>query len=229
MKKVFFLSLLLLGTITAAGAELRSALLPKPVKINWYIEQLTSKPGEEETYQTVTPAKVAVTHSAKTGDARTDLKITLKNNAAKPQFLRVTATAEIPFDNYRWWNGYVNDNSLKFDPADKILSTWFPANAAIAKTGSPIPGRLRSAKNLPTILSHKTVEQTNIEINRMPAKSNLPVLLRFLLGYIIPSTISGKIPKIPYTSKAALAENMSTTAPVNAGPISAPTADAVAI
>ena len=57
MKKVFFLSLLLLGTITAAGAELRSALLPKPVKINWYIEQLTSKPGEEETYQTVTPAK----------------------------------------------------------------------------------------------------------------------------------------------------------------------------
>ncbi|MBR2345780.1 MAG: hypothetical protein IKA71_08370 [Lentisphaeria bacterium] len=140
MKKVFFLSLLLLGTITAAGAELRSALLPKPVKINWYIEQLTSKPGEEETYQTVTPAKVAVTHSAKTGDARTDLKITLKNNAAKPQFLRVTATAEIPFDNYRWWNGYVNDNSLKFDPADKILSTWFPANAAIAKNTALILG-----------------------------------------------------------------------------------------
>ena len=111
MKKSLFLAAALLAAAVTQGAELKSALLPKAVKINWHLEELTSKAGEKETYKTDKPANIAVTQTSNTDNRKVDLKITLKNNSKTPRFLRVVAMAEIPFKDYKWWNGYVNDNS----------------------------------------------------------------------------------------------------------------------
>ncbi len=144
MKKTLFLLSALLGiTLFAGNAELKSALLGKPVSVSWILEELTSGTSTPEKYKTVTPSSLKVAWQetiAKRGNDAIDIKITLKNNSKKALFLRVKASAAVPFKDFLWWNGYVNSNTLKFDPADKILSTWFPVNSAISSGKSLILG-----------------------------------------------------------------------------------------
>ena len=133
---------LVCATLLAGETGIKSSRLTKPLKVRWKLEQLTSPAGADETYKTVTPAGIGVKmqESCTARGEAADIKITLKNTTGKPLFIRVTATADIPFENFTWWNGYLNNNVLQFDPADKPLSTWFPANAAISNKTAVILG-----------------------------------------------------------------------------------------
>ena len=143
MKKLCLAAAVLSAVCSMAGtAELSSKLLPGKVKVSYILEELISKAGEAEKYKTVVPEKAKIAWSEniiKRGNAL-DINITITNNSDKPRFLRVLASAAVPFAKFDWWNGYVNVNDQKFDPADKILSTWFPANAAISKDNALILG-----------------------------------------------------------------------------------------
>ena len=143
MKKLCLAAAVLSAVCAMAGtAELSSKLLPGKVKVSYILEELISKAGEAEKYKTIVPEKAKIAWSEniiKRGNAL-DINITITNNSDKPRFLRVLASAAVPFAKFDWWNGYVNVNDQKFDPADKILSTWFPANAAIGKDNALILG-----------------------------------------------------------------------------------------
>ncbi len=144
MKKIVLLLTLLPGIALFAGnVKLDSTLLGKPVMVSWELEELISGTSPPEKYKTVTPSALKVAwqeSTAKRGSDAMDINITLKNDSTKALFLRVKASAAVPFKEFSWWNGYVNQNSLKFDPADKILSTWFPVNSAISGSKALILG-----------------------------------------------------------------------------------------
>ena len=136
------LSLLAAAAVFAGGAEFKSALLPRPVAVEWYLEELTSGTEKEERYRVVTPKQLDLEwreSSAVRPDAL-DITIDLKNNGDKIRLIRVTATAAVPFWRFQWWNGYSNTNSVKFDPDDKLLSIWFPTNAALDGAAALILG-----------------------------------------------------------------------------------------
>ena len=121
-------------TVSAGSAEFKSAGLPRPVAVDWRLDELTSGTGNEEVYRTVTPKQLDLEWREKTSvrpDAL-DVVIDLKNTGDKVRLIRVAATAAVPFRDFQWWNGYLNTNTVKFDPGDKLLSVWFPANAAIS-------------------------------------------------------------------------------------------------
>lgn len=143
MKKITLLLAATIALSAAAGqAQLKTSLLSAPLKVKWHLEQLTSAPGADESYKTVSPRSVGVKWSEKftaRGDAG-DVNISVTSQAEKPLFIRIVATLDVPFAKFQWWNGYLNNNSLQFDPSDKILSTWFPANAAIGSDKAVILG-----------------------------------------------------------------------------------------
>ncbi len=143
MKK-FCLAAVICLTVSAMAADVKfsSQLLPETVKISTQLEELISKTGETEKFKTITPAaaKISWKEEIKQRGNAVDIKITITNNSDKPRFLRVLTSAPVPFAKFDWWNGYVNSNNQKFDPADKILSTWFPANAAIGEKNAFILG-----------------------------------------------------------------------------------------
>lgn len=142
-KSILTIALLLTAAAAMAGeAMFSSKLLPKNVKVSWKLEELISKPGENEKFQTISPAASGIAWQEKCikrGNAM-DIQITITNNSDAPRFLQVLASAAIPFARFDWWNGYVNSNTLKFDPADKILANWFPANAAFDSKSALILG-----------------------------------------------------------------------------------------
>ncbi|MBO5823320.1 MAG: hypothetical protein J6R86_09910, partial [Lentisphaeria bacterium] len=143
MKKLLLLALFMaVGVAMAGTAELSSGLLPGNVKISCILEELISKTGEDEKFKTIVPEKAQISWNEKVIKRANavDIKITITNNSDKPRFLRVLATAPVPFGKFTLWNGYVKANDLKFDPEDKILSTWFPANAAIGNGNALILG-----------------------------------------------------------------------------------------
>ena len=113
MKKLCFAAAVLSAVCAMAGtAELSSKLLPGKVKVSYILEELISKAGEAEKYKTIVPEKAKIAWSEniiKRGNAL-DINITITNNSDKPRFLRVLASAAVPFAKFDWWNGYVNVN-----------------------------------------------------------------------------------------------------------------------
>lgn len=144
MKKLLCLAVLLFSAaaVIAGGADFSSKLLPGTVKVSWRLEELVSKVNEAEKFKTIDPAASGIDWKEKCikrGNAM-DIRITITNKSGKPRFLRVLTSAPVPFAKFDWWNGYANANTLKFDPADKILSTWFPTNAALGDKNAFIIG-----------------------------------------------------------------------------------------
>ncbi len=134
MRKLLVLSGLILSIAVGAGeAELKSALLPRPVTLQWQLEQLVSGTTAPERFAAVDPKAIGVECSEqmkRRGNDVADLQVRLKNTSSQPLLLKLSVTAAIPFPQFTWWNGYLNQNRLKFDPDDNNLSNWFPVNAA---------------------------------------------------------------------------------------------------
>lgn len=132
MKKFVSVLCLCIISVYVAGYDFKSSLLPEKVKISYQLDKLVSKAGEPERYQKIEPEKLSLEQKQSIKQIATDaveLSFTIKNNSKEAVFLRPFVTVDIPFAESSWWNGYLNINKLKFDPADNNLSTWFPANA----------------------------------------------------------------------------------------------------
>jgi len=105
-------------SITATAAEYRSKFFNKPVKVLWSIS------GKDRNQTTVKYSEKKISADA------AEYLMTVKNNSNKPLMLTPAAEVEVPFAKPEFWNGYVRAGEATFDPGDKLLSTWFPAQAA---------------------------------------------------------------------------------------------------
>ncbi len=211
---------LAITAVSAGNVKFSSALLPKNVNVSYQLEELISKPGEKDKFKTIDPAKANIgwKEEIKQRGNATDIKITITNKSDKPRFLQVSAAASNPFAKFDWWNGYVSADMVKFDPADKILSTWFPASAAIGEKNALILGldplmlcsrvvSQMSKKNellvaLPVYLEPGKSFDANFTVAAVPAKYGYHDVIQawydlFPVAYqpakdIAPQTISGE-------------------------------------
>lgn len=176
MKKLYFAALALAMAAAVAGnVKFTSSLLPGNVNVSYRLEELISKPGEADKFKTIDPAKAEIIWKEqvkKRGNA-IDIKINITNKTDKPRFLQVSAFASNPFAKFDWWNGYVSADMVKFDPADKILSTWFPASAAIGEKNALILGLdpLLLCSRVVSQLSDKNELQISLPVYLEPGKS----------------------------------------------------------
>ena len=142
-------------SITATAAEYRSKFFNKPVKVLWSIS------GKDRNQTTVKYSEKKISADA------AEYLMTVKNNSNKPLMLTPAAEVEVPFAKPEFWNGYVRAGEATFDPGDKLLSTWFPAQAAFIDEG--IPGIDRS---LPSRLAALTGNRSAARISRRPLRQN---------------------------------------------------------
>lgn len=131
------------GSALAGHLEFKSARLPGRVEVVHTLEQLVEGKAKEESYRAVAPEKIGVAlteGSARLDDDAVRLDFELLNRTKEPLFLRLKVTASIPFGQATHWNGYLNLNTLKFDPDDVSLSNFFPANAVYDRNSALILG-----------------------------------------------------------------------------------------
>ena len=114
-----------------------------PVAFSLSLEELVSARGEDERYAPCDRAAGDIAFSAScarraSGDAW-DASASVTNRCARPRFLRLVFRAAIPFREYSFWNGYLNQgNSEKV--TEGSISSLFPAIAAIARDASLVLG-----------------------------------------------------------------------------------------
>lgn len=128
-------ALLLHAAAFAGETTFVSKLLPGPATAAWRFEELTSPADAPEAYRAIDPAAEQIKAE---GPATTELangasehRFTITNNSGRPRFLRPVVELTTPFIGAKVWKGYLDPSETQFDPGDKILSTWFPASAAI--------------------------------------------------------------------------------------------------
>ena len=114
-----------------------------PVAFSLSLDELVSARGEDERYAPCDRAAGDIAFSAScarraSGDAW-DASASVTNRCARPRFLRLVFRAAIPFREYSFWNGYLNQgNSEKV--TEGSISSLFPAIAAIARDASLVLG-----------------------------------------------------------------------------------------
>ncbi|MDD4099040.1 MAG: hypothetical protein PHC30_09730, partial [Lentisphaeria bacterium] len=132
---MFALALLVQAAVLAGEATITSKLLPEPATAAWRLEELSSPVNAPETYRVVDPAAeqlqmVTVPANPLASPAQ-EYRFSITNTSGRPRLLRPVVELATPFTNAKVWKGYLDPGETQFDPGDKILSTWFPANAAI--------------------------------------------------------------------------------------------------
>ena len=147
MKKVFLLAFMLAGAMSNAADSGRAAIVtsrfPKPLQVEWHLEELTSKLNAPETYRKVTAKEVGISLTSrqlKLARNATEFRFEMVNISGKPVFLRPMTKVTVPMRRFCFWNGYWDANQTKYDPTDNILSTLFPAIGAYDSKNSVIIG-----------------------------------------------------------------------------------------
>ncbi|MGI6354044.1 MAG: hypothetical protein GX937_15645 [Lentisphaerae bacterium] len=129
-------ALLLHATAFAGEISFASKLLPGSTAATWRFEELTSPVDAPETYRNIDPAAEQIKAEGpvviELANDASEYRFTIVNASGRSRFLRPVVELTTPFANANVWKGYLDPSEAQFDPGDKILSTWFPASAAIS-------------------------------------------------------------------------------------------------
>lgn len=107
------------------------------------LEELVSARGEKERYAPCdfsgTSVAFASSCARRSGEDAWDACASVTNSSDRPRFLRLVFRAEIFFDGYTFWNGYLNQVN-NANTGEGPISSLFPAIAAISEKASLVLG-----------------------------------------------------------------------------------------
>ena len=114
-----------------------------PVAFSLALDELASARGENERYAScdLSAGDVKLVSSCvrRVGEDAWDAATTVTNCSARPRFLRLVFRAKVPFREYTFWNGYLNQCDST-NTGDGPISSLFPVIAAITKDASLVLG-----------------------------------------------------------------------------------------